>query len=204
MTDATSAAFLRVFYPKGSSAPSCTNCLAAGGAQAEVPIATGPSDDATLTYSVRFPLGFQWVKGGKLPGLCGGTCNSGGTDPNGTDGWSERLMWRTGGLAEVYSYTATTRGYGDELGKGTWSWQADGRWHTVTEHVHLNTPGVADGYVAISYDGVPVSHNGGLSFRTVNTLHIDGLFFSTFYGGHDITWAPTANMQADFTNFKLA
>jgi hypothetical protein len=201
LADVTSPAFLRVSYPAGSSAPS--SGLVAGGAQLELPIAAGAADDATLTYKVRFPVGFQWIKGGKLPGLCGGTCNSGGVDPNGTNGWSERLMWRTAGAAEVYSYSATTVGYGDSLGRGDWYWRADGLWHTVSEHVHLNTPGVADGYVDITYDGKVVAHDTGIVFRTVPTLHINALLFSTFYGGHDITWAPTADMYADFADFRI-
>jgi len=29
-------------------------------------------NEATLEYDVFFPSGFQWTRGGKLPGLCGG------------------------------------------------------------------------------------------------------------------------------------
>lgn len=59
-----------------------------------------------LSYEVAFDKGFQWVKGGKLPGLRGGSDTSGcegGAEPNGTDCWSTRLMWRTAGEGEGMS-----------------------------------------------------------------------------------------------------
>lgn len=56
-----------------------------------------------LSYELAFDEGFPWVKGGKLPGLRGGPnpdgC-SGGNEPNGTDCFSTRLMWRTNGEGE--------------------------------------------------------------------------------------------------------
>jgi len=203
LADASSKRFLRVIYPAGSSARSCSNCRSIGGAQAVVALAAGPRTEATLSYFVRFPVGFQWQRGGKLPGLCGGTCNSGGVDPNGFNGWSARFMWRPGGVAEVYAYLATTRGYGTRLATGAWHWKADGGWHLVTEHIRLNTPGRFNGVIDVTYGGRLVAHIGGLLFRTTPNLRIDSLFFSTFYGGHDITWAPTRTMHIDFTRFSI-
>lgn len=56
-----------------------------------------------LSYELAFDAGFDWVKGGKLPGLRGGPnpdgC-SGGNQPNGSDCFSTRLMWRTNGQGE--------------------------------------------------------------------------------------------------------
>ncbi|KAG6811898.1 hypothetical protein H0H92_005356 [Tricholoma furcatifolium] len=60
-----------------------------------------------LTYEVAFPSDFDWVKGGKLPGLRGGwnsTGCSGGDQATGEDCFSTRLMWRTNGEGEVYAY----------------------------------------------------------------------------------------------------
>jgi hypothetical protein len=50
-----------------------------------------------LSYYVRFSENFDFVKGGKLPGLFGGVGNSGGEIPDGTDGFSTRFMWRRNG-----------------------------------------------------------------------------------------------------------
>lgn len=59
-----------------------------------------------LSYELAFDENFQWVKGGKLPGLRGGKDSDGcegGSLPNGTDCWSARLMWRMDGEAESES-----------------------------------------------------------------------------------------------------
>jgi hypothetical protein len=56
-----------------------------------------------LSYEVAFDFGFDWVKGGKLPGMRGGpdpnNC-SGGNQANGTNCFSSRVMWRTNGAGE--------------------------------------------------------------------------------------------------------
>ena len=56
-----------------------------------------------VSYEVAFDAGFDWVKGGKLPGLRGGpdpdNC-SGGKQANGTNCFSSRVMWRTNGAGE--------------------------------------------------------------------------------------------------------
>lgn len=67
-----------------------------------------------MSYSVFFPTGFNFVKGGKLPGasvagvvqlltltgMYGGTKGCSGGSLAETC-WSSRLMFRTGGLGEV-------------------------------------------------------------------------------------------------------
>ena len=91
---------LRVLYPKGGVGSS------AGGALWRMSV--GRFDDLYCSYYVRFAPEFDFVKGGKLPGLAGGAANSGGRKPIGTDGWSARMMWRTGGEATRCSSSSTT------------------------------------------------------------------------------------------------
>jgi polysaccharide lyase-like protein len=191
--------YVQVTYPAGSSSPSSGH---PGGAQASLRIAFGPVDNATLTYRIRFPAGFQWVKGGKLPGLCGGACYTGSN--NGPSGFCARFMWRTAGAGEVLINDATTTGDGTSLGRGNWSWVADGNWHTVSERVHMNTPGVADGTIDVTVDGAHVSHDAGITFRVNNSVHIDSLMFSTFFGGHDSSWAPSSLQHIDFSSFTIS
>ena len=64
----------------------------------------GGYDDLYCSYYVRFAPGFDYVKGGELPGLAGGAANTGGNKPTGRDGWSARMMWRTGGEVVQYVY----------------------------------------------------------------------------------------------------
>ena len=52
------------------------------------------AESATLTYKVFFPEGFDFVRGGKLPGLYGGTAPRGGKGVAVDDGFSIRTMWR--------------------------------------------------------------------------------------------------------------
>lgn len=191
---------LTVKYPAGSSAPSAGAPY--GGAQICEPFTSGPRTSATLTYQVRFPVGFQWVKGGKLPGLYGGVEPFSGEKHN-DNGWSLRLMWRTSGAGEIYAYIAGKTGYGLSIDRGGVTWLADGQWHTVSLHVALNTPGNADGSASLSVDGVTGINSTGMTITSTNT-QIGGIFFSTFYGGHDASWAPSAPMSVDFSNFAAS
>jgi hypothetical protein len=149
---------------------------------------------------VRFQPGFEFVKGGKLPGLFGGTAGSGGEHR--TDGFSTRFMWRTGGAGEVYAYLPEQAGYGDSLGRGSWTFST-GEWNEIGQRVELNSPGKADGSVAVTLNGTEVFRQSGLIYRSTPDLHIDGVFFSTFFGGDDSTWASPADQYADFAGFSL-
>jgi hypothetical protein len=195
-----SASILTVIYPAGSTAPSMGPPY--GGAQICEPFNSGPQTSATLTYKVRFPTSFQFVKGGKLPGLYGGTEPFSGGHHN-ADGWSTRLMWRPEGAGEIYAYLAGTSGYGLQLGLGSFFWPADGKWHTVSLHVVVNSPGQSNGQAILSLDGKAVIDAGGLDITDTGTP-IGGLFFSSFYGGHDPTWAPSSQTHIDFTDFSAS
>ena len=189
--------FITTCYPAGSTSPSSG---APGGAQAQLSISTGPRLSYALTYQLRFPTDFQFVKGGKLPGLCGGQCWTGSN--NGPGGWATRYMWRNGGQGEVLLSDATTTGYGTDLGLGSWTFSADGRWHTLSQSVTMNTPGQANGSIVVRYDGAQVADFTGITFRAAgDTDSIDSLMFSTFYGGHDSSWAPSATTHIDFRGF---
>jgi hypothetical protein len=189
---------LTVIYPAGSTAPSMGPPY--GGAQICEPFTSGPQSSATLTYKVRFPVSFQFVKGGKLPGVYGGTEPFSGGRHN-AGGWSIRLMWRPQGAGEIYAYLAGVNGYGLQLGLAQFFWPADGKWHTVTLHVVVNSPGQSNGQAVLSLDGKVVIDSTGLDITDTGTP-IDGLFFSSFYGGHDPTWAPSAESHVDFAAFS--
>jgi hypothetical protein len=67
-----------------------------------------PSKAYTLTYDMYFEPGFDFAKGGKLPGLAAAAFDSGctedGNDKRQPANWSERLMWRANGRLQLYSY----------------------------------------------------------------------------------------------------
>ena len=192
---------LRVAYPTGSASRDAGG--PDGGMQAYLELPGGPVEALDLVYRVRFPPGFDFVKGGKLPGLYGGTVTGGREIPDGTDGFSTRYMWRAGGAGEVYAYLPTSREHGTSLGRGCW-WFVPGQWTEIHQRVLLNSPDAADGRVLVWQDGRQVLDATGLRFRTTGELRIDGLFFSTFFGGSDSTWASPVDQYADFAGFRLA
>ncbi|KAG2126842.1 hypothetical protein DEU56DRAFT_982875 [Suillus clintonianus] len=104
ITDFTAA--LQLVYPAYSVNPSSKF---PGGAEFN-PTQLNLSDaqNVTMEYSVFFPADFDWVKGGKLPGLYGGhTGCSGGAAAE--DCFSTRLMWRQGGAGELYLYAPKSK-----------------------------------------------------------------------------------------------
>lgn len=84
--DARGGRVLEVLLPKG-----CVTSACAMQAKMLLPQAM---EEATLVYKVRFGPKFDWVRGGKLPGLCGAKCLTGCKEVTGLDGWSARSMWR--------------------------------------------------------------------------------------------------------------
>ncbi len=170
----------------------------------------GKHDAAQLTYLVRFSKDFDWEKGGKLPGLSGGPANvSGGRPADGTNGFSARLMWRKDGRGEAYVYHKNQKSnYGDSF-----AFPADFRFPTDTPvrvrlRVAMNEPGRKNGklYVWIAAGEQPeqlmVSHTD-MEWRTVDSFAIDSLYFETFHGGSDSSWAPSRTCWSEFSDIKV-
>jgi hypothetical protein len=198
--------FARVTYPAYSSstrASKTSDGITVGGTQLYLQTVAAPTDHAFLRYYLRIPNGFDWVKGGKLPGLYGGTVTSGRKIPNGVNGLSTRYMWRAGGAAEVYAYLPTSKEHGTSLGRGDWHWPT-GSWTCVEQEVSLNQPGRSDGSVNVWLNGKQVLAQRDLTFRTSDNLEIGGLFFSTFFGGGDKTWATPTSQSIDFADFAIS
>ncbi len=196
---------LRVSYPAGSASPTVTNSNGApqGGSQVFANLGIPPQDSLRLSYYVRFSKDFDFVKGGKLPGLFGGTVNDGRKIPDGTNGFSTRYMWRKDGDGEVYAYLPSSREHGTSIGRGNWRFQP-GTWHHLEQVVVLNQPGKANGQIQVWLDGKKVLTENALTFRTTNALKIEGILFSTFFGGGDSSWATPKDVYADFANFSVS
>lgn len=195
---------LEVRFPRGSASPEVHRETGApeGGAQFYARLLSGPVQAATLRYAVRFPDGFDFVRGGKLPGLYGGTATSGGRTPSGDDGFSTRYMWRSDGMGEVYAYLPESEEVGTSLGRGDWTWPT-GRWVLTEQEVVLNTPGRADGRLTVRIDGRQVLRLVDLEFRDDADVRVDGLFFSTFFGGGDPSWATPVDQAIQFAEFSV-
>jgi hypothetical protein len=82
-------------------------------------------------------------------------------------------------------------------------WFQNGVTHTIGLELLFNTPGQRDGSIRARLDGVLVVEETGMRFRDIQGLEMDGLVFSTFFGGNKPKWAPTKEQHIDFGEFKL-
>jgi hypothetical protein len=197
---------LRVHYPAGSSSSSyAKKGHPEGGLEFTAALPSPGVDRIFLSYWIRFADGFQWIRGGKLPGLCGGTCPSGGADVSGFGGWSMRYMWRPGGDGEQYAYVLPPKAYGTELGLGAWTF-TKGSWHRIAEELLLNSNGAANGISRVWYDAdlsrSPTFEEANMTFRR-DATPATTVFFSTFFGGHDSSWATPVDTFVDFADFVV-
>lgn len=177
-----------------------------------------PSDYMALSYDIRFPEGFDFVKGGKLPGLFGGSAPMGGEESTGENGFTTRFMWRQDGAGEVYLYAPYSRNEGQDvkqrpveagklwgmsIGSGSWKFQPDGQFHQIRQQIQMNKPGGRNGVLRVWYDGKLVIEKTDITFRTNEDLHAEGLCFSIFFGGNTLDWASPTDQQIDFANFEI-
>ena len=180
-------------------------------------------EEATLSYRVRFAPGFDFVRGGKLPGLAGGTAPTGSTQATGFNGWAGRLMWRTdfngvsGQPQQLTSGGITYAKYTDSGFSGdgvqedrNFFFNPNGsrtefvadRWYQITQRIVMNTPGEFNGIQQIWVDGVLVINEQNLRYRLDDSFAIDQMYFSTFYGGNE-DWRTSKDEEAYFDDFVI-
>jgi hypothetical protein len=193
---------LRAAYPRGSYDPAAVRTSGAplGGAQFRTPFARlglAADGEIGIRYRVTLDANFDFVRGGKLPGLYGGRANSGGQVPDGTDGYSLRFVWQAGGSGALSAYLPGSAKWGSVFGLGQWRF-VPGRTVELALYVRLNTPGRADGLVAAWADDALVAYAPDLVLRSVPTLGLDGFFFSTFFGGGTPDWATPVDTATHF------
>ena len=180
-------------YPKGSVGPE------QGGGQFEATFGTR-ADEIYMSYNLQFRPGFNWVLGGKLPGLKGGPQSyyTGVKKPAWDDGFSNGLMWGHGyfgpqdeGSIYFYTFFQDMYGlYGDSFRWDNFRFQTDpARWYNITIRMVMNTvrndgsggnfDGIMEGFV----DGKLFVSKTGLRFRNVKTVHIDKMKIYSHFGG---------------------
>eukprot|EP01061_Rhynchopus_euleeides_P003661 TRINITY_DN1295_c1_g2_i1.p1 TRINITY_DN1295_c1_g2~~TRINITY_DN1295_c1_g2_i1.p1 ORF type:complete len:499 (+),score=118.46 TRINITY_DN1295_c1_g2_i1:260-1756(+) len=194
------SAVLRVKYPKGCYGTKCALQIKASGDYA--------GEEVWGSFRLMFEDGFDFRRGGKLPGFCGGSCVTGCKERTGFNGWSARSMWRDDGRAIGYMYIPS-----DDPPRcgANWDWSqkfTTGRWHTVRYHVKLNTVSGGrpntNGVMQTWLDGSLVLDRQDVVFRYDDKQLADTFYFSTFHGGGDSSWAPTQDSYALFDDFVLS
>ncbi|XP_071115198.1 uncharacterized protein [Haliotis cracherodii] len=177
-----------------------------------------PRECVTLQYKVLFPTGFDFAYGGKLPGLYGGgvNCTAGG-DP-GKDCFTSRLIWRTAGMGGIslFAPDVTQQGgfcsspdvdcnqdWGHKTGGNSFYFDYN-TWYTLLMTVRLNTPGQADGYIRLSANGLGKLFDvTGVTMRNAADVQIDGIIFSSFFGGNSACSASPVDQNAYVRLFLL-
>ncbi|CAG2257834.1 unnamed protein product [Mytilus edulis] len=183
---------------------------------------------AALEYEVFFKSGFNFAIGGKLPGLWGGTRDScKGCSGEAHSCFSTRLMWRADGHYEVYAYIpynqdggfkhwcdryehdhkkvicpATT--CGTEIGlTSTDAFKfKPGQWYRIRQEVNLGHPN-QHGRVTLWVNDIMVVNMNRIVLRQSSSVHIDGMFFSTFYGGKSTDFGKHGDTYSYFKNFRI-
>lgn len=161
-------------------------------------------DSIYYSYWVKFPENFDFVLGGKLPGVGSNKGGTGGGKPTGTDGWSVRAMWEGHGKLGQYVYHLDQADhYGDFL-----EWDAapveKGKWYHIKTFVRLNTPGQRNGQIRTWLNNQQVLHRTDLRFRNIEELKIKRFLFSVFFGGSGPAWAPKQDMVLYMDDFIIS
>jgi hypothetical protein len=191
--------YLRFHFPAGGVGPSL------GGGQWLTTIEGSP-EELYLSYNLRFKPGFEWVLGGKVPGLRGGPLWNNFGAPPWDGGFAVLLMWtRDAGLQFYYYHHDLTHEYGD--GK-TWSYTfSPGKWYNIGIRVVLNTiganGGINDGLIEGYVDGKLVALVTGLRLRNLSSIKIDQLYMASFYGGSGVEYAPQNDQWLDLDDFVV-
>lgn len=208
---------MKVYYPNGSYIPSLSNPIGGTGFYAS-PLFLENAKKVTFEYEVFFPDNFNFVKGGKLPGLFGGNYNcSGGIDLNKGDCFSSRYMFRENGNGELYLYLNKSNQnshycdssniicndlYGDSIGRGLFSFET-GIWTKLRQTIKLNSIDNFDGEIYIDINDINVVYINDLKLRSYNFTNFIGIFFDTFFGGSTSDWATPFDQYIYYKNFRL-
>ncbi|KAF8579450.1 polysaccharide lyase family 14 protein [Ramaria rubella] len=185
--------------------------------------------EVTYSYSLYFSDGFNFNKGGKLPGMYGGddaktaiSCSGGRRD---VTCWSARFMFRTDGDAELYTYLPQPSSgsqfsgnqqlcnvaplsdcndvYGASVARGAWKWKT-GDWTTVSQRITLNDPGQQNGEIEVIADGQIVINLSGLALRDSDAGRFQGIQMQSFFGGHDPSWASPQDQDIWTKDYSIA
>ncbi len=187
---------LKVHYPKGAVGPR------KGGIQFNRTFKD--VDSCYLDYYIKFDDKFDFVLGGKLPGLTsGGEKYTGGIHPSKGEGWSARYMWLNRGAIVVYFYYLDMKSkWGDAL--NLYTRFESGRWYRITQYIKINSEDKFDGEMRVWIDGESVLVKNDVRYRIAPLGRINSFYFSTFFGGASADWAPKKDEAIFFDDIVVS
>ncbi|KAI7867427.1 hypothetical protein BDF14DRAFT_1803802 [Spinellus fusiger] len=223
ITGNASESVMSVFYSKGSFTPSGsikTDGKLGGCIFYSEPFGKQTFEKVLLSYDLAFASNFEWVRGGKLPGLFGGhptaEC-SGGDSADGSNCFSLRPMWRARGQGEMYAYILTSpqfcdskksiqcrNNYGASLSRGSMKFQVN-TWSKIEIFSQVNSPPTeSNGVLRVWKDNQLIMNYEALNYRTVDALAFTSIYFNTFFGGNSQGFASNADTHTYFKNLQFS
>lgn len=151
-------------------------------------------------YNLKFGADFDFVKGGKLPGLgCGLRPNL--SPQRNRPLWSTRFQWAVNGGA---SYKTT--------GVSVVPLKKDNvrivfqpmQWYRVQCRIKINTPNVSDGILQVWFDGIQIHNDTAVSFTDDPDFGIEWFYFGTFFGGNKSDFAATKVETIFLRNIRIS
>lgn len=183
---------VKVIYPKGSYKPSVSPRGGAG----FIYSLWENYEEVHLSYDIEFADNFTFVKWGKLPGLCWGSCPRGSEKG---EGISVNLWWNK----EENLWISVIWSGGKTLLDETLGTVSAGKKYTISLWVKLSTPNETNGSVVVDINGKNVLKQENILLRGINDFSVDSLFFSTFFWWSDASWATPVDTSIIFSNFKI-
>jgi len=185
------------------------------------------ADELYFLYELTFSTGYDFAKGGKLPGLGGlNLLDENIVKPTGCDiegqkvdaGFSLRSMFKENGAAVLYAYhqnnpnmnlptTDGKYGCGEEI-----SYQHNGKdfsfrtakTYLVEQRVKVNDANQANGAVTIHVNGFKVLDKSDMTFSENGHYSINQLFIDIWHGGSKSDWAPKVDSTVVIDNIVLS
>ncbi|KAI8096851.1 uncharacterized protein BX664DRAFT_257187 [Halteromyces radiatus] len=213
---------MRVLYGQGSYSPkgNTQDNVQGGTVFFSRPFGNQSYAQAMVRYDMAVDPNFDWMLGGKWPGIYGGIPSrgcSGGHQANGDTCFSVRLMWRENGLGEVYMYVPTSetlckqteevicnKQYGISVSRGRITYPR-GKWTKFEIFTKVNDPpSESNGVLQVWQDDQIVVELTNLRYRTNNAFAISSLMFSTFFGGSSTQYATPHDTFAYFKNIQFS
>ncbi|KAI8917648.1 hypothetical protein DFJ77DRAFT_423492, partial [Powellomyces hirtus] len=217
-TNATATA-LQITYPALSRNPA-GHIIGGTGFYAS-PMDLSRAKAVTLSYWVYFPMSFDFVLGGKLPGLYGGATSCSGLKAA-YRCFSTRFMFRKGGLGEFYPHVEPgiqNRQMACEvgpksicpdditkdvsIGRGAWVFPR-GRWFNLQQRIIMNSwdpvtgAPLRDGRATVWAEGRQVIDVKQMVWAIDPGVKFEGIQFETFFGGHTNKWCTPRDQMMYF------
>jgi len=189
---------MRWHYPKGSVGPE------EGGGQWITKLDSS-YNEIYFSYRAKFKPEFKWVLGGKLNGVIARPFE-GFDPPEWDEGCMLLLMWnRDSNITFYYYHQDQTHVYGNSK---SWDYKIEsGKWYIITIRAVLNTisngEGNNDGILEGFINGKLVCQITNACFRNLETIKIDNLIVTSFFGGDGEEWAAQRDEWIDMDDFVL-